>query len=142
MKNKFHISESTAEERNLVFRKINDFNKNKVPFTQSPDSIFFNYNIKNEKGEIIGGITSSMHGWNIIFVDVLFIDESYRHHGLGSALIAHLEKEAKAKGCYLIILDTFDFQAKDFYLKLGFKVIGTIDDCPPGHQRFYLTKRI
>jgi ribosomal protein S18 acetylase RimI-like enzyme len=45
-------------------------------------------------------------------------------------------------GCNAIYLDTFDFQAPKFYEKLGFKVFGTLQDYPTGHQRFYLVKQI
>jgi hypothetical protein len=40
------------------------------------------------------------------------------------------------------VLDTFSFQARGFYEKLGYCVFGTLDDYPPGHSRFYLTKRL
>ena len=40
----------------------------------------------------------------------------------------------------LIHLDTFDFQAKDFYLKHGYEVFGVLDDCPKGHKRYYMKK--
>jgi hypothetical protein len=33
-------------------------------------------------------------------------------------------------------LETFSFQARGFYEKCGYKVVGQLDDCPPG-QRFY-----
>ncbi|MGC6728099.1 hypothetical protein ACP0GO_26835, partial [Escherichia coli] len=39
-------------------------------------------------------------------------------------------------------LDTYSFQARGFYEKLGYTVFGTIDDFPPGHQRFFGRKRL
>jgi len=41
-----------------------------------------------------------------------------------------------------IILDTFDFQAKDFYTKQGYEVFGILDNCPEGHKRYYMKKNI
>ena len=52
------------------------------------------------------------------------------------------EELAVEQGCNTIYLDTFDFQAPGFYEKLGFKVFGTLQDYPTGHQRFYLVKQI
>ena len=45
------------------------------------------------------------------------------------------------KGCRLINLDTFSFQAPDFYKKHGYKVIGVSED-PKGHNHYYLEKRL
>ncbi len=53
---------------------------------------------------------------------------------MGAILLNKIETEAKAKGCYLIHLDTFDFQAKDFYLKNGYEIFGVIENCPPNHK--------
>ena len=48
----------------------------------------------------------------------------------------------REKGCHLIHLDTFDFQAKDFYIKHGYEVFGVLDECPKKHKRYYLKKLI
>jgi len=34
----------------------------------------------------------------------------------------------------------FSFQARGFYEKVGYTVFGRLDDCPPGHSRFYMQK--
>jgi GNAT superfamily N-acetyltransferase len=52
------------------------------------------------------------------------------------------EAAARARGCIGIWLNTFSFQARGFYEKLGFTPIGQIDDYPVGHQRFSLQKRL
>lgn len=46
------------------------------------------------------------------------------------------------KECRLINLDTFSFQAPDFYKKHGYKVIGVSEDHPKGHNHYYLEKRL
>ena len=43
-------------------------------------------------------------------------------------------------GCTLSHLDTFDFQAKDFYLTKGYEIFGELENCPPGHKRIFLKK--
>lgn len=52
------------------------------------------------------------------------------------------EDEGRLRGCIGVYLDTFDFQARPFYEKLGFTVFGTLEDYPPGHRRFFLKKRL
>jgi hypothetical protein len=44
------------------------------------------------------------------------------------------------KKSFLSHLDTFDWQTKEFYLKHGYEVFGVLDDCPPGHKRYYMKK--
>ncbi|MDH6374056.1 hypothetical protein M2444_005900 [Paenibacillus sp. PastF-3] len=39
-----------------------------------------------------------------------------------------------------INLDTFSFQAPEFYKKYGYKVIATIEDAPLGSKHFYYKK--
>ena len=51
------------------------------------------------------------------------------------------ERIARANGCVGIWLDTYEFQARGFYEKLGFEVFGSLKDHPVGHRRFFLRKR-
>jgi len=55
-------------------------------------------------------------------------------------LLQHVEALAKGSGCYLSQLDTFDFQAQDFYLKHDYIVFGVLENAPKGHRRFYMKK--
>jgi GNAT superfamily N-acetyltransferase len=56
--------------------------------------------------------------------------------------MAEAEAEALRRGCHAASLDTYSFQARGFYERLGYSVFGIIDDCPPGHSRIYLIKRL
>lgn len=130
----------TDAERDYVDNQIIDFNRLKVPFTQDSSFVFMNYVMKDAHDEIMAGILSCVYCWKVLHVDVLFVDEKYRHHGLGGQLLNKVEAEAKALGSTLVHLDTFDFQAKDFYIKMNYEVFGILDDCPPGHKRYYMKK--
>nr|WP_244941059.1 GNAT family N-acetyltransferase [Legionella sainthelensi] len=57
-------------------------------------------------------------------------------------LLNEVEKETKQLGVTLIYLYTFDFQAKNFYLKQGYKEVGVLEDCPKSHKRYYMKKVI
>jgi GNAT superfamily N-acetyltransferase len=135
------IEESTREEYGLVDNGIVEYNLSKVPFTQEPSFISINRVIKGLNGEVLAGINIQLYCWNCLYVDVLWVKEEYRKEGYGSILLNEVEKIAKDKGCNLIHLDTFDFQAKDFYLKHGYEIFGVLDDCPMEHKRYYM-KRI
>jgi GNAT superfamily N-acetyltransferase len=135
------ILEATPEEAEYIDNKIVEFNKKQVPFTQEQTPVFKNYIIK-ENNEIIAGINTCIYHWGILYIDVLFVDEHHRGKKLGSQLLERVEQEAKAMGASLSHLDTFDFQAKDFYLKQGYTIFGVLENCPKGHQRYYLSKTL
>ena len=135
----YRLLASTDEESNYISDEVMHFNARKVPFTQKETPIFKKYVIK-KNDQIIAGINSVIYHWGILFIDELFVAESYRNKEIGSYLLNKVEVEAKILGAPLSHLDTFDFQAKDFYLKQGYHVFGVLDDCPSGHQRFYLKK--
>lgn len=78
----------------------------------------------------------------ILYVNILFVKENHRRKNLGSILLQKVEAEAKSIGASLVHLDTFDFQAKGFYIKHGYEIFEILDDCPTGHQRFYLKKKL
>lgn len=135
----WQITPATPEETKTLDDKIFMFNQQQVPFTQNPTPILLNYVIKDQ-GAVIAGIDAFLYHWKILFIDVLFVEEAYRGQNLGSALLAHTESIATQLGSTLAHVDTFDFQAKDFYLKQGYTIFGTLEDCPPGHERYYLKK--
>ncbi|WP_026476231.1 GNAT family N-acetyltransferase [Alkaliphilus transvaalensis] len=141
MKN-FIIEKSTKEEVGLVDDGIVKFNLSKVPFTQESTFVAINRVIRGKTGELIAGINSILYCWNCLYIDVLWVKEEYRQCGYGAALLIEVENIAKEKGCELAHLDTFDFQAKDFYLKNGYEIFGVLEDCPSGHNRYYMKKKI
>jgi ribosomal protein S18 acetylase RimI-like enzyme len=55
-------------------------------------------------------------------------------------MLLQAEQEAKARGCRGVWLDTYSFQARGFYERLGYAVFGTLDDYPPGQSRIFLHK--
>lgn len=93
-----------------------------------------------ESGEVLGGLYGST-GYGYLHVDMLFVPESLRGAGLGSRLMLQAEEEAVRRGCRGSYLDTFDFQARGFYEKLGYAVFGSLEETPAGHTRFFLRKR-
>ncbi|HAT2009127.1 GNAT family N-acetyltransferase [Legionella pneumophila serogroup 1] len=137
----FAIFEATAKESEYIRDEIVRFNIQQVPLTQKEILFHKNYVIK-EDNVIIAGITAKIYMWGILFIDILFIAESHRKKQLGTYLLNKVEDEARKVGATLAHLDTFDFQAKDFYLKHGYEVFGVLDNCPSGHQRFYLKKAL
>jgi GNAT superfamily N-acetyltransferase len=91
--------------------------------------------------EIVGGVLGEMY-WGWLHVDLLWVQDDLRNQGYGQQLLKSVEDEANERGAKHAYLDTFSFQAPDFYKKHGYTVLGTLQDFPPGHQRYYLTKEL
>ena len=138
----FEIINCVDTDADDICDKLVEYNLSRVPKTQETDFVNIYKKIVNEKGEIIAGCLAKMYCWNVIYVDILWIDEAYRKQGLGSKLLKEIERIAVEENCTLIHLDTFDFQAKDFYIKHGYEVFGVLEDCPKEHCRYYLKKKL
>ena len=95
--------------------------------------------VRDDHGEIIGGLLGETF-WRYLYVADLWIHEAYRHAGIGTELIRRAESEAIRRGCRHAYLDTLDFQAPDFYPKLGYTTWGVLEDLPPGHKRIFFKK--
>jgi len=134
----YNIDSVTAEEAEILNNKIDEFNAKQLSFYGNVEE-FKNYVIKDQKN-IVAGIRICLYLNECMFISVLFVDQQYRNKGLGSKLLAHAEQHARSVGIKLSHLDTFDFQAKDFYLKHGYEIFGVLNNCPEGHSRYYLKK--
>ncbi len=138
---KYECAQSTKEEQEYLDNRLGDYNAEQVPTTQQPLVVPLNYCLK-DNGKIIAGINADMYMWNLLYIAILFVEKDYRQQKLGSFLINKVESEAKALGAKLAHTDTFEFQAKEFYIKHGFEIFGILDDCPEGHKRYYLKKKL
>ena len=64
--------------------------------------------------------------------------EDLRGQGVGTRAHAARRGLGRAtQGLIGIWLDTFEFQARGFYEKLGFTVFGTLEDHPVGSRRYF-----
>jgi GNAT superfamily N-acetyltransferase len=101
----------------------------------------FVLHIVDDAGKPVGGATG--HGsFDWLFLELLFVPKHMQGRGVGTKLMAEVEAFARRHKLVGIWLDTFSFQARPFYEKLGFTVIGTIDNHPIGGQRFFMQKRL
>ncbi len=132
------VDNSPSDESNARLRNgIVDFNAKYLNEKASPFSIF----AQNNKNEIIGGATIWEHS-DAFYIDILWVEENYREQGVGSRLLNELFNQATIKNVKKIFVDTYEFQAVDFYKKQGFFVIGRLEDYLLGNDRIYLRKNL
>jgi ribosomal protein S18 acetylase RimI-like enzyme len=92
-------------------------------------------------GELNGAcIGRALWGW--LYVEMLWIASDLRRRGYGKMLLDKAENEARDRGCKHVFLDTFSFQAPEFYRKLGYAEFGRLSDNPQGHARIFMTKSL
>lgn len=90
---------------------------------------------------LVGALLGST-AWNHLSIDVLWVAEGLRKRGYGAMLMKRAEWIAAQRGCTRARLDTFDFQARAFYERLGYTVYAQLDDFPPGHAHFHMHKTL
>lgn len=90
---------------------------------------------------VIGGLFGHME-YNWLHLEQLYVDEEYRGSDIGTELMEIAETYAREKGATGIVLETWSFQARPFYEKLGYEVFAELKDCPPGTVMYLLRKEL
>ena len=132
----------TKSESEYIGKKLLEFNLGIIPLEQQEPFIEINRCIKNSDGEVIGGILATSALWHILHIDTLWVKQEFKGNNIASKLIQDVEEYAKKLGCHLSYLETYDFQAKEFYIINGYKVFGFLEDFPEGHTCYFLSKRL
>jgi GNAT superfamily N-acetyltransferase len=97
--------------------------------------------LKSARGEWLGGLLGdAWGGW--MTVRFLWLAEPARGQRHGSRLMDAAEGYALQRGCFAAVLDTHSFEALGFYQKRGYEIFGALEDCPPGHTKYFLRKRL
>ncbi len=133
----YKIEDLTTEEAAYIGEKINEI----VPREVNAEIEEFVLKVENENGEIIGGCIAEAYEyhWSRMFLDTLWVDERYRHHGIGSMIIREVERIAREKGCRVVTLGTASYMARPFYEKHSYTVFTTLKK-PNGYISYSLVK--
>jgi GNAT superfamily N-acetyltransferase len=134
------ISRGPASEAdlNVVFEGLRSYNAGRMG---DPGYSPLHLLLRDGDGAVRGGLAGDVYlGW--LFVRYLWVAEEHRGGGYGERLLREAEDEARSRGCHAIWLDTFSFQAPDFYRRLGFQEFGRLDDYPTGHARHFFWKHL
>jgi GNAT superfamily N-acetyltransferase len=130
--------EPSAATHDAIERVVNLHN---VAVTGLSDWYPLTFTLKDESGEVRGGLIGEIWaGW--LYIKLLSVDRPLRGQGWATKLITAAEEFARARGAHGAYLETFSFQARPLYEKLGYEVFAALDDFPPGHAKFFLRKRL
>ena len=94
-----------------------------------------------DTGEVTGGLWA-LTLWGSFYVALMIAPQGARGRGLGSEMMRQAEAEAVRQGCREMWLDTFAFQARPFYERLGFTVFGQLDGPAPAFPRWFMRKAL
>lgn len=99
--------------------------------------------ILDRAGTIRGGLVGRTHSiprW--LEVSIIWVDESVRQQGLGRWLMREAEAEAFQRGCRYARVATSNYQAPEFYRRLGYALYGQLENCAPGETTYYFCKEL
>ena len=92
-----------------------------------------------------GPVTGGLYGYVLfdwLFIQYVAVPLDRQRQGIGGQLMSQAEAWARQRGLAGMWLDTFSFQARPFYERLGFSLVGEIGDHPRGASRLFLAKRL
>ena len=120
----YRIENLTKEDAEYIGKKINEI----VPHEVDADEEEFVLKVEDENGEIIGGCIAEAYEyhWSRVLLEELWVDERYRHQGIGSMIIREVERIAREKDCRVVTLGTASYMARPFYEKHGYTVFTTL----------------
>jgi GNAT superfamily N-acetyltransferase len=125
--------------RDVVWKALVAFNDKAVgPSGFQPLAILIN---DPTTGKPAGGLWGKT-AYNWCFVELFVIPEQFRGQDLGSKVLAQAEDIARERGCIGLWLDTYWFQAPEFYKKQGYEIMASLPDYPRGGPRYFLKKSL
>lgn len=132
------ISEAHHEPIETAVTAILSENSAATGFPYKPDPVKLKI---VESGTIMAGLVG-FTCWDWLYIETLAVDADYRGQGLGRRLVLEAERIARERNCHAAWVDTFSFQAPEFYTRLGYTSFGTLPDFPAGQQRVFFRKSL
>jgi ribosomal protein S18 acetylase RimI-like enzyme len=120
--------ESSPEDASALRDALHAFNYAKTGFSDGRTLACY---VRESDGTLAAGIDGFSWG-GYARIEYLWVAESERRRGLGSALVRAVIEEARARGCATVAVSSHTFQAPAFYEGLGFVEVGRTVGTPRG----------
>lgn len=135
----YKITDKPSEkDKDEIFKQLLKYNMSHLENKEPKDIAVF---IEDDNGKKLGGLIGETHG-NWLEVEYLWVSQELRGRKIGTELLKKAEDTARERGCKYVFLNTFGFQAPDFYTKLGYKEQFTLENYPVTGKRHYYTKEL
>lgn len=97
--------------------------------------------IKDLAGVNYGGVTGFSY-FGCLHTDTLWISMALRGQGFGKKLMMKVEEIGRERKCRFATVNTMDFQALNFYQKLGYEIEFVREDYEKQAKMFMLKKSL
>ncbi len=133
------VTETADDEaRKAILAPLVDYNTSQAgPSQNRPIAVL----VRDHSHAVIGGLWGHT-GYDWLFTQLLVVPAALRGRGVGTEIMRLAEREAVQRGCHGAWLDTFEFQARGFYERLGYECFGELPGYPKGYSRYFMKKTL
>jgi ribosomal protein S18 acetylase RimI-like enzyme len=96
---------------------------------------------RSASGEVFGGAIARTWG-ECCEIQRLWVAPPYRRRGIARQMIELVEAESRKRGCSLLYLETFSFQAPQLYRSAGFEVACEFSSFPGKVTKYIMRKEL
>jgi GNAT superfamily N-acetyltransferase len=121
-------------------RRLVSFNQAERPLVNWGTDNVFTVAVHDAFGVLRGGVSGAVR-MGAVEIRGVWLDDDLRGQHLGEKIMQTAESEARRRGAKVALLDTYEFQARGFYERLGYTCFATFD-FPQGVQRFYMSRKL
>ena len=120
------MAEINIREVNEIDDTIGSFIRNEFSWYGKQHGIILDYSefcfVAENRDESLAGVITGKAYYNEVHIQDLVVNKDCRGNGIGSRLVETVEDHYRNKGFRFVTLTTFEFQAPEFYKKLGYTV--------------------
>jgi ribosomal protein S18 acetylase RimI-like enzyme len=127
-----------AEDGRLVDAGLGESNARAAPLHEvRPLSCF----ARLPDQAVVGGAVGRTWG-RCCELQQIWVDPQHRRQGIGAQLVRTFESRSRSRGCTMVYLDTFTFQAPGLYRALGYEVRLELRGFAPGIVRYIMVHEL
>ena len=124
------------EVRKAIVAPLVEYNSSQAGPSQNRPIVVL---VRDTENAVVGGLWGHT-GYDWLFTQLLVVSASLRGRGVGTEIMQLAEREAMGRGCRGAWLDTFEFQARGFYERMGYECFGELPNYPRGFSRLFMKK--
>jgi GNAT superfamily N-acetyltransferase len=117
---------------------LNAYHETAYPAMEVPHSQKFAIRVTDADGAVVGGALVWAY-WGWVDVTLVALQKEVRGCGLGSRLMEAIEQKAREENCSRLRVECFGNEV-GFYQKMGYRVVGQLEDYPVGHSYYWMRK--